>query len=50
MKWLCLFAAILATPLWGVTIYRSFRTREAGIGFGTGTAGVAYPVDAKAED
>ena len=30
-----------------VTIHRSFRTREAGIGFGTGTAGVAYPVDAR---
>ena len=29
------------------TIHRSFRTREAGIGFGTGTAGVAYPVDAR---
>ena len=28
-----------------VTIHRSFRTREAGIGFGTGTAGVAHPVD-----
>ena len=30
-----------------VTIHRSFRTREAGFGFGTGTATVAYPVDAK---
>ena len=30
-----------------VTIHRSFRTREAGFGFGTGTAGVAYPVDAR---
>ena len=47
MKWLCLFAAFLATPLWGVTIHRSFRTREAGIGFGTGTASVVYPVDAR---
>ena len=30
-----------------VTIHRSFRTREAGVGFGTGTASVAYPVDAR---
>ena len=30
-----------------VTIHRSFRTREAGVGFGTGTAGVAHPVDAR---
>ena len=30
-----------------VTIHRSFRTREAGFGFGTGTAGVAYTVDAR---
>ena len=47
MKWLCLFAALLSAPLWGVTVHRSFRTREAGFGFGTGTATVAYPVDAK---
>ena len=32
-----------------VTIHRSFRTREAGVGFGTGTAGVAYPVDARVD-
>ena len=32
-----------------VTIHRSFRTREAGFGFGTGTAGVAYPVDARVD-
>ena len=30
-----------------VTVHRSFRTREAGVGFGTGTASVAYSVDAK---
>ena len=30
-----------------LTIHRSFRTREAGFGFGTGRAGVAYPVDAR---
>lgn len=32
-----------------VTIHRSFRTREAGVGFGTGTASVAYPVDARVD-
>lgn len=37
----------LAVSASAVTIHRSFRTREAGVGFGTGTAGVAYPVDAK---
>ena len=40
-------SAALSLPLFGITIHRSFRTREAGVGFGTGTAGVAYPVDAK---
>ena len=30
-----------------VTIHRSFRTREAGFGFGTGKATVAYPVDSR---
>ena len=28
-------------------IHHSFRTREAGFGFGTGEATVAYPVDSK---
>ena len=36
---------VLSAP--AVTIHRSFRTREAGVGFGTGTASVAYPVDAR---
>ena len=36
---------VLSAP--AVTIHRSFRTREAGVGFGTGTAGVAEPVDAR---
>ena len=44
-------AAVVAVGLMfsasAVTIHRSFRTREAGVGFGTGTASVAYPVDAK---
>ena len=38
---------LIALQAAGVTVHRSFRTREAGVGFGTGTAGVAYPVDAK---
>ena len=38
---------LIALQTSAVTIHRSFRTREAGVGFGTGTAGVAYPVDAK---
>ena len=37
----------LAFSASAVTIHRSFRTREAGIGFGTGRASVVYPVDAK---
>ena len=36
---------VLSAP--AVTIHRSFRTREAGVGFGTGTASVAHPVDAR---
>ena len=40
-------AALTAFSASATTIHRSFRTREAGFGFGTGTAGVAYPVDAK---
>ena len=40
-------AALTVFSASAVTIHRSFRTREAGVGFGTGTAGVAYPVDAK---
>ena len=44
-----LVAALTAVSASAVTIHRSFRTREAGIGFGTGTAGVAYPVDAKVD-
>ena len=39
--------ALTAFSASAVTIHRSFRTREAGVGFGTGTASVAYPVDAK---
>ena len=39
--------SLIALQSAAVTIHRSFRTREAGFGFGTGTAGVAYPVDAK---
>lgn len=39
--------ALIALQSAAVTIHRSFRTREAGFGFGTGTAGVAYPVDAR---
>ena len=38
---------LIALQSAAVTIHRSFRAREAGIGFGTGAAGVAYPVDAK---
>ena len=37
----------LAASASAVTIHRSFRTREAGVGFGSGTAGVVYPVDSK---
>ena len=39
--------SLVALQSVAVTIHRSFRTREAGFGFGTGTAGVAYPVDAR---
>ena len=39
--------SLIALQSAAVTIHRSFRTREAGIGFGTGTASVAYPVDAR---
>ena len=39
--------SLVALQSAAVTIHRSFRTREAGFGFGTGRAGVAYPVDAK---
>ena len=38
---------VLSAP--AVTIHRSFRTREAGVGFGTGTASVAHPVDARVD-
>ena len=37
--------SLVALQSAAVTIHRSFRTREAGFGFGTGTAGVAHPVD-----
>ena len=40
-------AAFTAFSASAVTIHRSFQTREAGFGFGTGTAGVAYPVGAR---
>ena len=39
--------SLIALQSAAVTVHRSFRTREAGVEFGTGTAGVAYPVDAK---
>ena len=39
--------SLVALQSAAVTIHRSFRSREAGFGFGTGRAGVAYPVDAK---
>ena len=39
--------SLIALQSAATTIHRSFRTRESGFGFGTGTAGVAYPVDAK---
>ena len=39
--------SLIALQSAATTIHRSFRTREAGVGFGTGTASVAYPVDAK---
>ena len=42
-----LVAVLTASSSSAGTIHRSFRTREAGLGFGTGTAGVACPVDAK---
>ena len=44
-----LMVALVALQSAAVTIHRSFRTREAGVGFGTGGAGVAYPVDAKVD-
>ena len=51
MKTYCRLIVVAVTQIAlqaaGVTVHRSFRTREAGVGFGTGTAGVAYPVDAK---
>ena len=37
----------LAFPTDALTIHRSFRTREAGFSFGTGTATASYPVDAR---
>ena len=39
--------SLIALQSAAVTIHRSFRTREAGVGFGTGRASVVYPVDAK---
>ena len=39
--------SLIALQSAAVTIHRSFRQREAGFGFGTGRAGVAYPIDAK---
>lgn len=44
-----LMVALVALQSAAVTIHRSFRTREAGVGFGTGGAGVAYSVDAKVD-
>ena len=38
---------LIALQSAAVTIHRSFRTREAGFGFGTGKATVAYPVDSR---
>lgn len=40
---------MLAFSASATTIHRSFLTREAGVAFGTGMAGVAYPVDAKVD-
>ena len=42
--------SLVALQSAAVTIHRSFRTREVGVGFGTGMAGVAYPVDAKIDE
>ncbi len=42
-------ALMLAFSASATTIHRSFLTREAGVAFGTGMAGVAYPVDAKVD-
>lgn len=44
---LVVIALVLAFSASAVTIHRSFRTLEVEFGFGTGTAGVAYPVDSK---
>lgn len=49
LTWLPCFCLIVgfALPVSALTLHRSFRTREAGVGFGAGSATVAYPVDAK---
>ena len=46
-RWIVAAVSLIALQSAAVTIHRSFRTREAGFGFGSGTATVAYPVDAK---
>ena len=49
LTWLPCFCLIVGftLPVSALTLHRSFRTREAGVGFGAGSATVAYPVDAK---
>ena len=39
--------SLIALQSAAVTLHRSFCTREAGFGFGTGKATVAYPVDSR---
>ena len=44
---LVLMVTLVAWQSAGLVLHRSLRTREAGVGLGTGSATVAYPVDAK---
>ena len=46
---LVLLVSLVAWQSAGLVLHRSFRTREAGFGLGTGKATVAYPVDAKVD-
>ena len=39
---------LIALQSEALTLHRSFCTREVGVGFGTGKATVAYPIDARA--
>lgn len=43
-----LVAAAIAPDAGAIVIHRSFRSREVGFGFGTGSARVAVPLEAKA--